>query len=331
MNHALPHLYRGYIANYSLSTDFCHQPDLQSLHGMFIRPLSISETKVFAPLFGGSKLPTNNEILLPAPMYWANEERFTGGAQHGASWLEKQNKVIWRGAATGGQNRVDNWRGFQRHRFVAMTNATKITNAESWSQDPENWALPSYAYPLAAASEGRLGPWTAEWADTGFVDLFCTPATDSNMCNHTDPYYTVLPGVTMAEQFNSKYLPDLDGNSFSGRYRGFLMSTSLPIKATIFREWHDSRLIPWVHFVPMDNRYMDFWGIMQYFLGYKSENLEVKGHDEAAQKIALAGQEWAGRVLRNEDMEIYTLRLLLEYARLGDDRRDLLGWVDDLL
>ncbi|TVY59334.1 Beta-1,2-xylosyltransferase 1 [Lachnellula cervina] len=333
LTHALPHLHRGYVSNYSLSTDFCHQPDLQSLHGVFIKPLSISETSLFSPLFGGSKLPTNNEILLPAPMYWANEERFTGGGETGASWLEKQNKVIWRGAATGGKNTADNWRGFQRHRFVAMTNGTKIERAESWEQLPENWALPSNQYGLAAADEGRLGQWTSEWADTGFVDLVCDDGQDTSTCPHTDPFYSVLPGMHMKDQFNSKYLPDLDGNSFSGRYRGFLMSTSLPIKATIFREWHDSRLMPWVHFVPMDNRYMDFWGIMQYFLGYedKARGVNIKGHDAAAQKIARSGQEWANLVLRKEDMQIYTMRLFMEYARLGDDRRDKLGWVDDLL
>ena len=135
----------------------------------------------------------------------------------------------------------------------------------------------------------------------------------------------------MAPQFDRKFVPDIDGNSFSGRYRGFLLSTSLPIKATIFREWHDSRLMPWVHFVPMDNRFMDFYGIMEYFLGYESENTKIKGHDAAAEKIAMAGQAWANKVLRQEDMQIYVFRLLLEYARLGHDNRDKLGFVKDLL
>jgi hypothetical protein len=31
-------------------------------------------------------------------------------------------------------------------------------------------------------------------------------------------------------------------------------------------------------------------------------------------------------VLRREDMQIYVMRLLLEYARLCDDDRDVLGW-----
>ncbi|KAK6582480.1 hypothetical protein PZA11_004888 [Diplocarpon coronariae] len=330
--HTLPHTYQGYVSNFTLAADFCHQPDLQGLHGMMIHPLSVSSTKILFPLFGGSKLATNNEILLPAPMYWANEERFSGGDDHGAPWLEKQDKVIWRGVATGGKYNATTWRGFQRHRFVAMTNATQVSAAEHWTEHPKNWAMPPSTYHLAAQDEGRLGEWVGEWADTGFVDLMClAPDLNETICSYIEPTFSLVSGEKMADQFTRKYVPDIDGNSFSGRYRGFLLSTSLPIKATIFREWHDSRLVPWKHFVPMDNRFVDFWGIMQYFLGYEGENVKITGHDDQAQMIAEAGQEWANRVLRREDMQIYVLRLLLEYARISDDRRHHMGWVADLV
>lgn len=298
---------------------------------MMINPLSVSATATLFPMFGGSKLHTNNEILLPAPMYWNNEERFSGGDDHGDPWDQKAEKVVWRGVATGGLNTAKNWKGFQRHRFVALTNGTKISGAESWQHIPENWALPSPQYNLAVQEENKLGEWTSKWADTGFVGLQCDGGVPNEECTYITPYYKVLEGMPMSQQFHNKYVPDIDGNSFSGRYRGFLLSTSLPIKATIFREWHDSRLFAWKHFVPMDNRFTDFHAIMQYFLGYDGENITVKGHDKAAEKIALAGQEWANKVLRPEDMQIYVLRLLLEYARLGHDNRANLGYVKDLL
>jgi len=233
--------------------------------------------------------------------------------------------------ATGGSNKPENWKGFQRHRFVAMVNSTQVSAAESWEQIPENWCMPTNQYGLAAQQEGRLGTWLGTWSDAGFVDMMCYAPEPNGTCYYTDPYFEIIPGMKMADQFSRKYLPDIDGNSFSGRYRGFLMSTSLPIKATIFREWHDSRLIPWKHFVPMDNRFMDFYGIMEYFLGYEGERARIEGHDEAAEKIAIAGQDWANKVLRREDMQIYVLRLLLEYARLSDDGREKLGFVGDLL
>ncbi len=299
---------------------------------MMIEPLSVSSTQTLFPLFGGSKLATNNEILLPAPMYWSSEERFSGGNDHGGPWAEKENTLVWRGVATGGRNRVNNWKGFQRHRFVAMTNETKISNAENWKVAPENWAMPTSQFDLKAQQENDLGEWTGDFADTGFVDMNCEPPEEKNhTCNYTSPYFANVKGLMMGEMFKSKYLPDIDGNSFSGRYRGFLMSTSLPIKATIFREWHDSRLVAWKHFVPMDNRFLDFWGIMEYFLGFEGEKSKVEGHDKQAEKMASEGQEWANKVVRHEDMQIYVLRLLLEYARVSDDQRDNLGWVGDVV
>lgn len=332
---AEPHMYRGFVSNYTMSTEICHQPDLQGLNGMFIEPLTVSATKTLFPMFGGSKLSINNEILLPAPMYWSEEERFTAGGDKGVDWSQKVDAVVWRGVATGGRNRENNWRAFQRHRFVAMNNGTKIARAEEGNELTANFELPAQAYELAAqkplsgkGGKTNLGKWVDSWADVAFVDLMCLDEEAGGQCHYTSPYFSVEEGIKLADQFNWKYLPDIDGNSFSGRYLGFLRSTSLPIKATVYREWHDSRLIAWKHFVPMDNRYGDWFGIMEYFLGHGSDK---PAHDAEAEKIASAGKEWADRVLRREDMQIYVLRLLLEYARVSDERREKMGWVQDLL
>lgn len=332
---AEPHMYKGFVSNYTLSTSICHQPDLQALNGIFISPQTVSATKTLFPMFGGSKLSVNNEILLPAPMYWSEEERFTAGGEKGVSWDKKMDGVVWRGVATGGRNTKDNWRAFQRHRFVAMNNGTKINRAEDWTEIPLNFELPSPTYDLAAQKpvqpgqpRTHLGGWVDSWADVAFVDLMCSEEEPNGQCYYTSPHFSVQEGIRLADQFNWKYLPDIDGNSFSGRYLGFLRSTSLPIKATVYKEWHDSRLVAWKHFVPMDNRYGDWWGIMEYFLGYGDQR---KAHDAEAERIAVAGKEWAERVLRREDMQIYVLRLLLEYARVSDPRREKMGWVGDLL
>ena len=339
MDNAAPHLYQGFVSNYSLSTDICHQPDLQGLSGVMIRPLSVSSTGHLFPMFGGSKLGVNNEILLPAPMYWSNDQRFST-EYYGPPWTDKADSIIWRGVATGGKNNPDVWRGFQRHRFVAMVNGTKITRAENGIEPPANWALPSDAYGLKASKNHHLGDWVSTFSDVGFVDLFCEQPQEDGSCYYTNDQFERFPGMTMASQFDHKYLPDIDGNSFSGRYRSFLLSTSLPIKSTLFREWHDSRLVAWKHFVPMDNRFEDFYGIMEYFLGYTSDDEEggagnggygAEAHDAAAEKIATEGQAWANRVLRPEDMQVYVLRLLLEYARVCDDDREIMGYVEDLV
>lgn len=182
-----------------------------------------------------------------------------------------------------------------------------------------------------------LGTWLEGITNVGFTDLLCWPPADAPTCKYTDPFFKIAPTIPMLKQYEFKLLPDIDGNSFSGRYLAFLRSTSVPVKATIYSEWHDDRLIPWLHFVSMDNTFVDVYGILDYFLGTgkvsKSDDDDVilaEARDNAARKIALRGKDWANKVLRKEDMQIYVLRLLLEYARLCDDNRVVLGFVGDL-
>jgi hypothetical protein len=333
--------YEGYVRNWTLAGSPCDNAHLQGLHGTFVEPISISNTKTFFPMFGGSKLPMNNEILLPAAMYWTNDPFYSGGEDHGEIWKRKKDAMIWRGAASGGRNTKINWTRFQRHRFISMVNGTSVRNKELSSPlAPPNFALPAnHSYDLAAQSSeaepGALGDWVATWGDAAAVHLLCHPLEPydpkpkegpkfKKSCSYTDPYFSVTKMTPMVDQYEYKYLPDIDGNSFSGRYRGFLRSTSMPIKSTIYQEWHDSRLVPWKHFVPMDNTFVDFYGIMEYFLG--NPDFGIEGHDEVAKDIAIGGKKWAEKVLRREDMQIYVLRLLLEYARLCDDGRETMGW-----
>ncbi|KAL2268081.1 hypothetical protein VTJ83DRAFT_2927 [Remersonia thermophila] len=334
----LAHMRRGYVANHTLSTSFCHQPDLQALEGIFVEPLSVSATASLVPVFGGSKLAVNNDILLPAPMYWNEEERFTGAQGANLPWRDKTRSpaAVWRGVATGGRHRDDNWRSFQRHRFVAMNNASQVAAAAAAAaasseqgEPPENLALPDPRYRLAAGSEPEpLARWLAAAADVAFTDLMCADPGSSASCSYASRFFAPAEPVPMARQFRHRILPDVDGNSFSGRYLGFLRSTSLPVKATLWREWHDARLVAWRHFVPMDSRFGDWYGILEYFAG--NEALGVAGHETEAERIAMQGREWAGRVLRREDMQVYVLRLLLEYARVVDPEREVMGWVGDL-
>lgn len=314
------YLQDGYVRNFTAASDPCLQPHLRGLHGTFIDPISMSTATELIPLFGGSKLPVNNEILIPAAMYLPTDEFYYGGDDHGPPWLNKSDVIIWRGVASGGRATADKWRGFQRHRLVQMLNGTTVAAAEKNGTAPPTFDLPPLsAYDFPRRREGRIGEWLAEKADVGFNNLLC-----GDDCGHVEPYFREVEGMKMKEQFAFKFMPDADGNSFSGRFRGLLMSTSLPLKATVYAEWHDDRLKPWLHFAPMENTYRDLYGLLDYFIRDK------KG-DAAAAFIAETGQRWASSVLRREDMLLYTWRVLLEFARVCDAEREVLGFVDDLL
>lgn len=115
----------------------------------------------------------------------------------------------------------------------------------------------------------------------------------------------------------------------TGRFAALLATRSVPIKSTIFREWFDDRLVPWLHYVPMDVRYGELWAVVSYFLGDEcsADGDHTTGHDDDGRTIAEAGSAWAARVLRVEDMRLFVFRLLLEFARVANDDRE---WLDEV-
>ncbi|KAL2076100.1 hypothetical protein VTL71DRAFT_1043 [Oculimacula yallundae] len=365
LNYTQPHTYKGYVSNFTLSTSFCHQPDLQGLHGFFIESISMSSTDKLFPMFGSSKLSTNSEILVPPTMYYKGDERFTT-KEAPTPWDKKTDTLVWRGLASGGRNKEDNWKGFHRHRLVSLLNGTQAMLMPDNSSFIDIATLPLEIYNLTAWSKPvpnnvytrarAMGTWLKSFTDASFNDLACFPRQEPvdghwlGGCFYTDYLFAPMPSINLAGQHGHKYLPDVDGNSFSGRYRDFLNSLSVPLKATLFKEWHDSRLVAWKHFVPIDNRFVDIYGVMEFFLGSPSQDADVGtgkaiegetpggldgqrnarsgGRDHIAQKIGADGHEWAQKVLRVEDMRVYTYRLLLEYARVMDPKRDVLGWIE---
>lgn len=324
---SLTYALEGFVSNWTAAKDFCTQPHLRGLHGTFVEPISISTSHHLIPLFGGSKLQVNNEILLPPATYLNPDPMYSGGDAHGPPWDSKKDNAVWRGVGSGGRNKRESWSHFQRHRFVQMMNGSRVLAVETTRIRAETFDLPSWdEYSLTATRNGYLGDWVSAITDVAFVDLLCFPNAHRPGCDYTDPFFQTADGIPMSAMYESKFLPDIDGNSFSGRYRSFLRSTSVPVKATVYNEWHDDRLFPWVHFVPMDNTFKDIYGILDYFMGFQG----VGAHDDMAARIAQEGKEWAEKVLRREDMAIYTYRLLLEFARICDDNRLVMGWIGDL-
>ncbi|RDA83649.1 hypothetical protein CP532_4658 [Ophiocordyceps camponoti-leonardi (nom. inval.)] len=311
--------YQGFVQNWTAAIDPCLQPHIRYLHGTFIEPFSISSTEELIPLFSGSKLPLNNEILIPGAMYLSKSKRFSTGASHGPSWSRKKNGLIWRGVASGGRAKKDTWHRFQRQRLVDMLNGTVVSLLET-GDAPQPMAFKLQDGRRGKKKKKKMGAWLKTFSDAAFIHL-----CPNHECDFLLERFTVKKKMKMREQFRNKFLIDVDGNSFSARFRTFLQSSSLPLKATVYSEWHDDRLVPWLHFVPLDNTFRDLYPVLDFFAdGDGGEG------DMAARFIAESGMRWAGEVLRREDMRLYVWRLLLEWARVCDEERHLLGFVGDL-
>lgn len=78
----------------------------------------------------------------------------------------------------------------------------------------------------------------------------------------------------------------------------------------------------------------DFYSTLVYFMGLEEHDhingrkVIMKSRGADAQWITEQGKQWVERAVRREDAEIYTFRLLLEWARVIDERRDDLGYED---
>lgn len=321
---AAPHSSEGFLRDWKKAGDPCHQPDLANLHGIYIAPSAFKSTNELYPVFSQSKVTGFNDILYPSAWNYIDKATYDPSAEHpDPPFQEKNNTLIWRGATSEGLSAgKSQWQGMARQRFVHMTSHNFTTT--------QNLLVPSSADPEAthyykAVSAQAINAGLS--ADAHIVDeiVRCHPQDCAQQAAEFDP---LASPMEFQDHWKYKYLLDLDGAGFSGRFLPFLRSGSLPLKAGLFREWWADRVTAWQHFVPLDIRGYGFWNTLAYFAGFEAPelNIHIPAQTERAEKIARQGQEWANQVLRKEDMEIYFFRLLLEWGRLTDDDRDSIGY-----
>ncbi|THU81857.1 hypothetical protein K435DRAFT_784854 [Dendrothele bispora CBS 962.96] len=108
-------------------------------------------------------------------------------------------------------------------------------------------------------------------------------------------------GVPLGTHWQYKYLLDLDGMSYSGRFLAFLESGSVPIKATVYDEWWSGRCVPWVHFIPLSTSYQEIYNIYSFFSGPPKVALDVLSSSSSSSSSSPSeGNEHSGE-RGNED------------------------------
>lgn len=339
-----PHSFGQFLANWTQAADVCHQPDLAHLHGFYMSPAAFKCSHQLRPVFSQSRPHGFNDILYPSAWNYMDKAIYNPSAPSGTPdtdsykpgfpdlpFVEKENVLFWRGATSEGVSSGDHaWRGMTRQRLVHM--ASNLTNS---AHDRVTILLPD-----PSAGKGRLKYQTIRGTEVKSIGLNTDIAIVDGIarcggiglhdCTDQDAEFGLVKPADFQSHWQYRYLFDLDGAAFSGRFLPFLQSRSLPFKTALFREWYDSRLTAWLHFVPQDLRLHGVWSTLAYFAGVNGKingrEVKMKPHLEEGEAIASAGREWAAKVLRKEDMEIYFFRLLLEWGRLTDDRRDELGF-----
>ncbi|EFR03042.1 hypothetical protein MGYG_06041 [Nannizzia gypsea CBS 118893] len=320
-----PHSADQFLKDWVLSSDICHQPDLANLHGFFIAPSAFKVSRKLLPVFSQSKVSGFNDILYPRSWNYLEKTSYNPSDEHPDPRYEhKENTMFWRGTTSEGFSEAGEWQGMARQRLLHLTNnnTDRVSVLLPW------WSEGIYSYYTLLPSE------VSQSIDTNVSIGIAKGVTrcGSRDCDIQRHELGVTNRIQFDEHWKYRFLFDLDGAGFSGRFLPFLQSNSLPFRAAIFRQWFDTRITPWLHFVPQDIRFHDFWSTLAFFAGARKMNKDgnvekvlMKPHHREGGIIAREGRKWAEETLRKEDMEIYLFRLLLEWGRLTDDRRDELG------
>ena len=287
--------------NRSSALDLCQHPEYREMHGLFQSPTSLRLVEGLAPILSTGAPSTMGDFLIPSPAYMASE--FQYDEAHDVEWHQKRNALYWAGSTTGGVALDGRWPNYHRQRFVTL--------AQNLGTGQQHAYLREYEGVVRRTSSSFLN---GRLFDVAFTRIF---QCERPYCRAQRMFFCTKAWADRDEALRSRLVFDLDGNGISGRYYKLLASRSAPLKQTLLREWHDDRLVPWVHYIPISPGMGEVPELVSYLT--LTESGERRGKE-----IADQGREWFSTVFRDVDLTVYLYRLLLELARLQDPGRQAL-------
>ncbi|OAQ59054.1 glycosyltransferase family 90 protein [Pochonia chlamydosporia 170] len=274
--------------------DVCRSSNPASLHALVSSPGAFSYTHSLIPVLSFGRMSAFRDILIPCPCYVAHPL----AENDPLSFLEKKPVLYWRGSSTGGRATRFGWKNGHRQRFVRFVRSLQeAANALEASQ--------LLGLGVDSLSKKRIQL---------FKDAFDVHMSDYLQCDDDackDMERTLGPTNFEPEDTteNYRYLFDLDGNSMSTRFYRLLSREAVVLKQTWFQEWHDDRLTPWAHYIPVSMTMEELPALLEFLINDPNGEL-------LSAEIAKAGSMRSREVLREADMSIYLYRLLLEMTDL---------------
>ncbi|KAI1295198.1 hypothetical protein F5Y03DRAFT_309886 [Xylaria venustula] len=287
-----------FVTDHKSALDVCAHPEYNESHGILTSPASLLLIEALVPVLSTGAPTVMGDILYPSWAY-VYDPRFRYEEDHDVEWEEKRNNLYWAGSTTGGFSHPGQWQNLQRHRFVELAQNLKH---RSFSYLREKGGIISRV--ASSFLNGRL-------YDVAFTSVL---QCETKACKEQHQYFVTKPWASRDQPYHSRLVFDVDGNGISGRYYKLLASRSLPLKQTIIREWHDERLLPWVHYIPVSQSLEELPELVFYLTS--TENGQKR-----AKEIAENGHRWYSQALREIDVVIYMYRLFLELQRLQDPER----------
>ncbi|KAG8216196.1 glycosyltransferase family 90 protein [Butyriboletus roseoflavus] len=321
--------------------DFCENPWAHYNQGHFFSDWRT--VPVLYPVFSPSKPKGFADIRIPSHYYHRGNHKYTYAwdAKHRKvkeiddmemPWDQKSDLVFWRGATTGGGSTPPGFApNYQRHRFLRMAHESSTANVTIVHASPlRPDTFISTTVPAKDLNNDIM--------DVAFVAASGSypggEAALRRLHRFGDP-------VPLGKHWSYKYLVDLDGMSYSGRFMALMASDSAVLKSTVYKEFYSDWIQPWLHYIPVSASYSEIYNIHAYFSGPSASTMKIANttvrrteweamkdeRDAQLRQIARAGKQWRKTIGRTIDMEVYVYRLCLEYARLWADDRDAMSFV----
>ena len=311
-----PHSRGQLLTNWDKSLRYCSQPDLKYLHGMSLTNPRMPPIKELYPLFGSSKTEPFSDIMIPLPgdpdekpdMKWEFKRRY--------------DNLFWRGEV--GEHALSNeaLHGSHKLRLLHLVNNPNPGD-EVTMVLPKPGHSDTFRYEKVSLFEAnKVVPFS--------LGINNYTACLGQNCDLVKEAYGLKDELQEPLEYRYVLLLDEDDRPPSEMMRT-LESRSVPFVSSIFQTWYTERLMPWMHFVLIDPRYQALHTIYTYFTGTENRGkvngreTDMKARQKDAEWIGQQGQKWAEKALGERDMEVYLYRLLLEWGRLIDERRDSIG------
>ncbi|KAK3293548.1 uncharacterized protein B0H64DRAFT_426130 [Chaetomium fimeti] len=281
-----------FVTNLTTTLDLCNHPEYAHMHGLFQAPPSFKLIEGLVPVLSTGAPSTMSDILLPSPAYIV-EPQFHYNPTSDPPWPAKSNHLYWAGSTTGAvasDSPPNNWQTFHRQRFLTLAQ----------NLAPSNHHPHTYLHQTRGATTQKLTTAQSTFLNPRHYAVAPTrifQCTTPLPCRQQQTHFRRLPWQASDAALGAKLAFDLDGNGISGRFYKLLASRSLVLKQTVLREWHDERLRPWVHYVPVSLGMGEVPEVVEWFLG------SGRG-GERARELGEAGREWFGRAMREVDPRI---------------------------
>ncbi|KFY05049.1 hypothetical protein O988_00307 [Pseudogymnoascus sp. VKM F-3808] len=325
-----------FMRNMSLSFDPCSQPDLRTISSFLSSPATVPNTgypaDALIPIFSSRKIDGYNDILFPFPGTYVpsapvSDSSLSFSVPSRKPFEELRDVLYYRGEAPPSGLGAHDWQGVSEQRLVTLAN-----------QPPSKEKVPillpfdtegkkhEYAYVRLGAISDQIN------VDAGFTDVPEKNCHRGKECQAQRDHFGANATASNSDEgkYSSRYILTTDASE-PKEFLKNVFSSSVAVRAGIFKSWYETRLTPWIHYIPLDMRWQGLHSTMAYFMGIsgmvKGQQVAMDAEVKDGKWIAEQGRARAESVVREADAEVYLFRLLLEWGRIVDDYRDEVGFV----